>query len=101
MKMSKILSLVLALVMVLSCFAGCGLFGEKHTHNFVDGKCECGETDPNYKPEGPGEEPVVNPLAGTYDITMWVSEKEDSETGNSVVKQMQAQIQDFILVEFF
>ncbi len=90
MKMSKILSLVLALVMVLSCFAGCGLFGEKHTHNFVDGKCECGETDPNYKPEGP----VVNPLAGTYNIKMWVSEKEEGE--NSVVKQMQAQINDFM-----
>ena len=95
MKMSKILSLVLALVMVLSCFVGCGLFGEKHTHSFVEGKCECGETDPNYKPEGPsGELPVVNPLAGTYDITMWVSEKEEGE--NSVVKQMQAQIQDFM-----
>ncbi|MBE6537602.1 MAG: hypothetical protein E7673_06600, partial [Ruminococcaceae bacterium] len=22
----------------------------EHTHNFVDGKCECGETDPNYVP---------------------------------------------------
>ena len=24
-----------------------------HEHNFVDGKCECGETDPSYKPEDP------------------------------------------------
>ena len=24
-----------------------------HTHNFVEGKCECGETDPNYVPEVP------------------------------------------------
>ena len=24
-----------------------------HTHSFVEGKCECGETDPNYVPEGP------------------------------------------------
>ena len=23
----------------------------EHTHNFVDGKCECGESDPDYKPE--------------------------------------------------
>ena len=23
---------------------------EEHTHNFVDGKCECGESDPNYVP---------------------------------------------------
>ena len=31
-----------------------------HTHNFVEGKCECGETDPNYKPE-PEEPEVLNP----------------------------------------
>ena len=24
-----------------------------HTHTFVEGKCECGETDPNYVPETP------------------------------------------------
>jgi hypothetical protein len=24
---------------------------KKHEHTFVEGKCECGETDPNYKPE--------------------------------------------------
>ena len=23
-----------------------------HTHSFVEGKCECGESDPNYKPDG-------------------------------------------------
>jgi hypothetical protein len=23
---------------------------DPHEHNFVEGKCECGETDPNYKP---------------------------------------------------
>ena len=27
-----------------------------HTHSFVDGKCECGEIDPTYIPENPGEE---------------------------------------------
>ena len=31
-----------------------------HTHNFVEGKCECGEADPNYKPE-PEEPEVLNP----------------------------------------
>ena len=38
-------ALVLVLVLVLA------LGGNKtpdHTHSFVDGKCECGETDPNY-----------------------------------------------------
>ena len=27
-----------------------------HTHSFVDGKCECGEIDPTYTPENPGEQ---------------------------------------------
>ena len=26
--------------------------GEDHTHNYVNGKCECGVADPNYKPGG-------------------------------------------------
>ena len=78
MKMSKILSLVLVLVMLLSCFVAC---------------------KPNQGDQGnqgdPGNTPA-NPLAGTYDITMWVSEKSDDETGDSVAKQMQAQINDFM-----
>ena len=28
----------------------------EHTHNFVDGKCECGEEDPNYVPDTPDHE---------------------------------------------
>ena len=33
----------------------------EHTHNFVEGKCECGESDPNYvAPEEPGDEPSVD-----------------------------------------
>ena len=35
-----------------------------HTHNFVEGKCECGETDPDYKPETPNESTAVIPEAG-------------------------------------
>ena len=27
-----------------------------HTHSFVEGKCECGEIDPTYTPENPGEQ---------------------------------------------
>ena len=27
-----------------------GLGGDEHTHSYVDGKCECGEEDPNYVP---------------------------------------------------
>ena len=59
--MKKIICLVLALVMCLGVFAACG------------------ETNSTNNPQNPttnngGE--VANPLAGTYDITMWVSEKE-------------------------
>ena len=61
MKMSKILSLVLVLVMLVSAFAGC-------------------------KKEDKDEN---NDLAGTYNITMWVSEKE------GVADQFQAQIDAF------
>jgi hypothetical protein len=35
-----------------------------HEHSFVEGKCECGETDPNYKPEvkpDPDPEPQPKP----------------------------------------
>ena len=28
----------------------------EHKHNFVNGKCECGESDPNYKPADPKPE---------------------------------------------
>jgi hypothetical protein len=40
-----------------------------HEHNFVEGKCECGETDPNYVPPTVDPETpafgVVTPVAGT------------------------------------
>ena len=32
-----------------------------HQHDFVEGKCECGETDPNYKPE-PEVPEVLDPI---------------------------------------
>ncbi|MBR3778370.1 MAG: extracellular solute-binding protein [Clostridia bacterium] len=54
MKISKILSLILALAMITCCLAACG--GDKKTD------------------EGAGEGEVD--LSGTYKITMWVSEKE-------------------------
>jgi len=60
MKMSKILAFLLAAVMLVSCFAAC--------------------SQPNDDPKGTeGESSSTNPnadLAGTYDITMWVSEKD-------------------------
>ena len=44
---------VVAILLLLSMVFGLAACGEKHTHSFVEGKCECGETDPNYKPETP------------------------------------------------
>ncbi len=58
MKMTKILSLVLVVVMLASCFVACG----------PDDTTTTTTTQPQ------GGEP--NALAGTYKITMWVSEKE-------------------------
>ncbi len=53
MKMSKILSLVLAVMMLVTCLVACT------------------PKTPDPKPETPSVD-----LTGTYDITMWVSEKE-------------------------
>ena len=63
----------------------CDFRFEQEAHILEDGECiNCSYyTDPM-----PG-----NPLAGTYYVTLWVSERENGE--NSVVKQMQAQIDAF------
>ena len=79
MKMSKILSIILALVMLVACFAACNnstppVGGEEQT---TEGK-------------GNTPAPETNPLAGTYDITMWVSEME------GVSAQFQEQIRAFM-----
>ena len=88
MKMSKILSLLLVVVMIVSTLASCvGGGGTTPTPTPNPGS---GDTPT----PGPGVTPDVNPLAGTYNIKMWVSEKEEGE--NSVVKQMQAQIDAFM-----
>ena len=51
--MKKLLAILLACVMLLALVS---CWTPEHTHNFVEGKCECGETDPNYKPELTDEE---------------------------------------------
>ena len=45
---AAVLVVVLALVLILG--------GGSHEHNFVEGKCECGESDPNYVPNPPVHE---------------------------------------------
>ena len=54
MKKTTTLFVVVSLILTL-CFglSGCKLiFPDEpvHTHSFVEGKCECGESDPNYNP---------------------------------------------------
>ena len=62
MKISKILSLVLAIVMITACFAGCNNTVTPGNNDETNG--------------GNEQPPVTNELAGTYDITMWVSEMD-------------------------
>lgn len=57
MKMRKIMTLVLAVAMIVTCFAACG-----------------GNATPNTPAAGTNAADVD--LTGTYKITMWVSEKE-------------------------
>ncbi len=79
--MKRHLSVLACLVLVLAfvfSLASCGVINKilgkdpepEHTHNFVEGKCECGETDPDYKPDegdegDEGDEPVGPTTAGT------------------------------------
>ena len=67
----KIASLIIVLIMTVSMLASCGLFDSKtdkpqdtsqgsvnpapqkkpsHKHLYIEGRCECGEVDPNYTP---------------------------------------------------
>ena len=55
MKMSRILTIIAVVLVLMLTFTSCeyvqglipGLTPE-HQHSFVEGKCECGETDPDY-----------------------------------------------------
>ena len=112
--MKKLLALMLVLTLCLSVLASCaikdkitGFFGKDddngehthnfvegkcecgetdpeyvapHTHNFVDGKCECGETDPNYEP------PVVDPeenLKAAIEYIRQLYKDDNKKTGAS------------------
>ena len=67
MQMKKVLSLLLALALMAGMLVGCG-----PTQTPGPGKETQG---PGKETQGPGKETQgENPLAGTYDITVWVSE---------------------------
>ena len=57
MKKSRILTIFAVVIVLMLTFTSCELFQgfgpgvDEHEHSYVDGKCECGESDPNYKPE--------------------------------------------------
>ena len=44
------LILVFAILGMTACDLIPGMGDQDHTHSFTEGKCECGETDPNYQP---------------------------------------------------
>ena len=53
--MKKFLALLTICVMLVMTLASCGILfpseqPPEHTHSFTEGKCECGESDPNYVP---------------------------------------------------
>ena len=73
--MKRIICVVLVLVMCLGVFAACGTTSSN-------------PTNPQNPTNNGGEN--TNPLAGTYDITMWVSEKE------GVTALFQSQIKAFM-----
>lgn len=52
--------------------------GGDHTHNFVDGECECGETDPNYNPGG--EVVVQSPATLTVTALNVLAYSTDTKT---------------------
>lgn len=66
----------------------CGFEGEKVAHVLDEnGNCTvCDYLNPDN----------LSPLAGTYDIVLWVSEMENYNTGYSVVKQTEEQIEEFM-----
>jgi arabinogalactan oligomer/maltooligosaccharide transport system substrate-binding protein len=82
MKMRKLLALVLALLMVVSVLAACGNNNNNNETGDNNGTTNNGENNNN---GGSSAD-----LSGTYDITMWVSEKE------GVADQIKAQIADFM-----
>ena len=55
-----------------------------HDHVFVDGKCECGETDPNYNPDIPDDMALFNDL---FDPNNHISLKLD--ISNAELKKIQ------------
>ncbi|MBE6649046.1 MAG: extracellular solute-binding protein [Ruminococcaceae bacterium] len=79
MKMSKILSLVLAVLMLVACLASCtGGDESEASKNASNAGTTSTDTSKDASTDASEESSVDMgaALAGTYDITLWVSEKE-------------------------
>ncbi len=77
MKNSKIRAIVVALLLLSLTFS---LVACKHKHDFVDGKCECGEVDPNYTPAFDAAAAIsgyANKVDGTVKLTYVTNYKVD------------------------
>ncbi len=70
MKMSKILSLVLAALMLVACLASCGGDDESSAAS-TGSQADTSKSDAS---TGEQSQAASAELAGTYDITLWVSE---------------------------
>ena len=85
MTKTRIIALLLMIVMATSILlTSCK---PPHVHNFIEGKCECGESDPNYQPpEDPKDpedpekpDPIVDPNEGNYAAAIALAQKWGTE----------------------
>ena len=86
--MKKFRKVLLVFVMLLCAALVASCNNNGHEHNYVEGKCECGETDPNYVPPhvhifvegkcecGEIDETYVPPIVGTSleEVANWIIE---------------------------
>ena len=89
-QLKSMMLLVVASAMNLMFIAACdsenGSSSEVvHEHSFTDGKCECGEQDPNYEPHVHSYETVVTaPTCTEKGYTTYTCECGDSYVGDEV-----------------
>lgn len=94
-RLFALLLLVCMAISMVSCDAIKGLVDGKHEHSFTEGKCECGETDPDYKPETPADGAINATIAeltekfdkeATFRVTATVKEVIDTVSGEMVIE---------------
>ena len=94
---SKILTIIcIVLAVVLCVVLAIYLFGSNdktpdqetptHTHSFVEGKCSCGESDPNYTPVIPDDDTPDNPVDNTVTYTVTVVDQDGAPVVGAAVQ---------------